>query len=76
MATENREEMLQVVGRVNVEDIPHHYTWRVFQAGKEWSWVIEDGGCVVMRGGGCASEYVATATVDEELRWLDPERSA
>ena len=66
-----------MVGRVNPNpDIPHHYTWRVFQAGKEWSWVIEDGGCVVMRGGGCASEYVATATVEEELRWLDPGRYA
>ena len=76
MATENREEMLQVVGRVNVEDIPHNYTWRVFQAGKEWSWVIEDGGCVVMRGGGCPTEQNALDAMNTELEWLNPDESS
>jgi hypothetical protein len=55
------------------QEIPHHYTGRIYRAGDEWAWVIEDGGCVVMRGGGCQSEHEAVEAVNVELKWLDPE---
>ena len=57
-------------------DIPHHYTGRAYQVGNEWAWAIEDGGCVVMRGGGCQTEHDALEAVNAELEWLNPEKSS
>lgn len=40
------------------------------RAGRGWAWVIEDCGCVVMRGGGCETEADARAAMAVELDWL------
>ena len=57
-------------------EIPHHYTGRAYQVGNEWAWVIEDGGCIVMRGGGCPTEQNALDAMNTELEWLNPEKSS